>query len=116
MKPSRTHWIARLTGAPASRWPDRGPWWARVRRWCLHTILRYDSESCDRCGGRVRLVWWATPSTYWVDVYERAAGNRPPVRDTVGAGLLCVRCFQRAASKLGRPAEVIVHPMPEDRL
>jgi hypothetical protein len=83
---------------PAYNWPpNRGPWWARLRRWVWHIILRHESETCDACGGRVERAWWADTPELWARTYARATGRASVFRDGCGSGLLCCACFERHA-------------------
>lgn len=88
-------WLARLLRCPVYRWHPRGPWWARLRRGCWYVLLRYDTELCDACGGRVRSAWWAEDGA-WEPAYEAATGTARG-----GSGLLCERCYERGARSLG---------------
>ncbi len=114
--PPRVHWIAKLTRAPASRWQDRGPWSARLRRWVLHTICRYDSETCDACGRRVEAAWWSASGRLWSMVVERVG---QPCKSTDLAergclsGILCMRCFGKHAQVLGVPVHWVAEPLRE---
>lgn len=77
---------------PVTTWPRRGPWWARLRRWAWYRLAGYDSETCDACGRRVRLSWWASSSDMWQAAYARATG------EALGSsGILCTDCFARFA-------------------
>ncbi len=83
---------------PVTRWPPgRGAWWARARRWVIHILLRYNSETCDRCGGRVEVAWMASDEC-WRETYAAATGH-----DRGSGGLLCLLCFDAAAFKIGKP-------------
>lgn len=101
MKKSRVHWVARLLGCPAVVWPDRGPWSARLRRWMLHTVWRYDSESCDGCGRPVELAWMADDDL-WSSAYSELIGCPCPDGYGTKGGILCPVCFTTAARKLGQ--------------
>jgi hypothetical protein len=73
--------------------------------------MRYDCESCDACGGRVGVPWWADPRAYWLDVYEELLGFRPRIADGIAGGLLCLPCFARGARALGRACTAHVIPI-----
>jgi len=106
---ARVHWIARITRAPACRWKDIGPWWARARRWILHTVLREPGESCDACGGRVHVAWWALGEVAWPTVYSHLLGEEPVATPWgICGGLLCVGCFSRGVDELGLTARVVI--------
>lgn len=73
-----------------------------IRRWLWIRIFRHESETCDRCGGRVPIAWWCDDRTLWRHAYHHATGRWPqetcPAYDS---GLLCPRCFERAARACG---------------
>ena len=103
---ARLHWIAWLTRAPAHRWQDRGPLRSRVRRWILHTVLRYEGESCDACGGAVEAAWWCDDDD-WRAAYRSIVSTESPIAGDgshVHQGLLCMRCFSIGMSRSGRGA------------
>jgi hypothetical protein len=80
-----------------TNWPARGAWWARFRRWWFHVVMCYESETCDRCGSRVEVAWM-TSDECWRAAYTKATGC-----DRGSRGLLCLMCFDKAATAIGRP-------------
>lgn len=62
---------------------------ARLRRWLLIHIARYDGELCQFCGGRYDgTIWW---SPHWL--WKVIAAGRP-------LSLCCPPCFSREAERL----------------
>jgi hypothetical protein len=103
MKRSRIHWVAWALRCPAYRWPDRGSRRARLRRWFWHTVARFDGETCDTCGGRVTIAWFAS-NEQWSIAYKLATGNEAPIGcGGIRGGLLCAECFSCASPMLWRP-------------
>ena len=67
----------------------------RVRQWVLHRVLWYETETCDNCGRKVKLVWWADPDD-WERAYECVVGvNRG------AGGTMCPACFTAGMRVLG---------------
>ncbi len=61
---------------------------ARLREFYWRRLRRWETEICQSCGGRVRIVWTASDSE-WV----RLVGSE--------GGVLCVFCFDRLAENRG---------------
>lgn len=68
----------------------------RFRRWYWQRIRRYDSEICSQCGRPVGLVWWCSDNFLW----EAVTGHEKPPGKEPAAGIWCISCFDRAASKV----------------
>lgn len=61
-------------------------------RLAWNELTRYETEVCQRCGRKVRQVWWCPDDALWSEI----TGCR------TGGGILCVRCFDELYSKLGK--------------
>lgn len=77
-------------------WRNSGSLITRFRRWFLYRILCYQTETCDKCGGKVNLVWWSKENLLWEEVYKTATGN-----SRGDSGLLCSKCFDKVAYSIG---------------
>lgn len=101
-RPGAPRWhraICRLLRPPVTNFAPRGSLLARARRWVHHVVLRYESETCDACGGRVLTSFWCDDDDQWESAYVRATGALPKWRDGCWSGLLCEPCFLREASQ-----------------
>jgi len=67
--------------------------WAWLRASIDRHLFRCNEEHCFRCGARVEAVWWCLDRWTW----EASTGHRN------GAGLRCIRCFDREAQRAGLP-------------
>lgn len=94
------------------RWRPATTLLGRARQWIQHRILGADSESCDRCGRLVEVAWWCSDNELFISVYRRSTGNQTHIHSAgYASGLLCVRCFDRAADALGRPQRFITQDL-----
>lgn len=75
--------------------------------WCFWTLAGHETELCDKCGGRVVMVWWCDSKELW----ERVTGEKN------GGGVYCPRCFDVYAGKQGAvlrwKAEVMIEKSTE---
>jgi hypothetical protein len=62
---------------------------ARLREFYWRRLRRWETEICQWCGGRVRIVWTASDED-WL----RVMGH--------DGGVLCVFCFEGAMEEQGR--------------
>jgi len=61
-------------------------WSARLR--CIfHTLCGHETEICQRCGGKVNIVWWCADIHIW-----------SKVTGCDGNGVLCANCFDGLAN------------------
>ncbi len=71
-----------------------------LRLWIKDTICRLGFgsrlvEYCERCGWRVRLVWWSD------DALWSAVTDAKPVKGDNMAGIYCPKCFDAKADERG---------------
>lgn len=66
-------------------------------RLAWNELTRYETEVCQRCGRKVRQIWWCGEQELWCAV----TGYGSPTDKDAG-GVLCIRCFDELYQKLGR--------------
>lgn len=84
------------------RWVLREKWLmprhfrlARLRAFYWAVLRRYETELCQRCGGRVRVVFHV-PDAIW----EEVTGNARSEGGEAGGGVLCVPCVDELYEEL----------------
>lgn len=70
----------------------------RAREFFWRRVMRWETEICTECGGRVRIIWTA-PDSRWHEL----VGNR--------SALLCAFCFDRLAESRGEIIRWVPHPI-----
>jgi len=88
--PNNGRLIWRLLG-PTSWSTVRGPAARTVAgylRLAWNELTRYETEVCQRCGRKVRQVWWCPSNELWEQVVGCGRG-----------GVLCIRCFDELYQK-----------------
>lgn len=71
---------------------------ARLRLFYWHVLRRYESETCQRCGRPVQLVFHV-PDAIW----EAITGNARSPGGEAGGGVLCPVCVDQLAEAKGLP-------------
>lgn len=92
--PNNGRLIWRLLGIHPNEWRRvRGPAARTIAgyfRLAWNELTRYDTEVCQRCGRKVRQVWWCPSSDLWEQIVGCGDG-----------GVVCIRCFDDLYQKHG---------------